>query len=160
MGLLTAHAELWQRAWCNQLWWAWVDDGRVPPRVASPRRASAAAVAGGWAASGGGTMGDADQVALAHSQGVPVRRRLRLGRRGRPSWVEDVAPSSDDDDDEELDQSGDELDDDVVLSVDIDGAIATTSATNATAAATTTAALLELRRWMLPLQSASQLCRR
>ena len=54
----------------------------------------------------------------------------------------------------------DELDDDVVLSVDIDGAIATTSATNATAATTTTAALLELRRWMLPLQSASQLCRR
>ena len=156
MGLLTAHAELWQRAWCNQLWWAWADDGRVP-RVASPRRASAAAVAGGWAASGGGTMGDADQVALAHSQGVPVG----LGRRGRPSWVEDVAPSSDDDDNEELDQSGDELDDDVVLSVDIDGAIATTSATNATTTTTTTtAALLELRRWMLPLQSASQLCQR
>jgi hypothetical protein len=68
VGLLTSHAELWQRAWCNQLWWAWADDGRVP-RVASPRRASTAAVAGGWAASGGGTMGDADQVALAHSQG-------------------------------------------------------------------------------------------
>ena len=109
------------------------------PRVAAPGQARTAAAAGGRAVSGGGTISDADQVALLHTQGNLSDDGSGSDDDGDDGPLEDPAAlssSSDDDGDEEQDRSGDEIV--ALLSIDIDGAISATTTAGVAGAATAT----------------------
>ena len=96
-------------------------------------------MAGGRAVSGGGTISDADQVALLHTQGNLSDDGSGSDDDGDDGPLEDPAAlssSSDDDGDEEQDRSGDEIV--ALLSIDIDGAISATTTAGVAGAATAT----------------------